>query len=154
MPIKEPPQFNWIVLGGTFDKLHDGHLLLLSTAFKLSKGVSIGLTSSTYLEKYPKKHKDKIFPYSFRLSQLISYLSKHQFVNYHIFPIDHPWGPTAKSALFDAIVVSEETLPTVIKINESRKKNGLAALVPIIIPGALSRTGEYLSSTKIRYNYE
>ena len=153
MPVVNKPLFKHIVIGGTFDKLHDGHFLLLSTSFSLAIKVSIGLTSTKYLEKYPKKHADQLFSYSHRLQQLIAYLASAKFdkPNYHIFPIDQPWGPAADIAEFDGMVASEETLPTVLKINHAREEAGLEPLTPIIIPGALSTTGQYLSSSKLRH---
>ena len=59
MTTQDQPIFNHAVIGGTFDKLHEGHTLLIKTACTVAKSVSIGLTSTAYLKKYPKKHLTK-----------------------------------------------------------------------------------------------
>lgn len=147
------PKFQNAVIGGTFDKLHDGHTLLIKTACTIAKTVSIGLTSSKYLQMFPKKHAERIFSYEIRLNQLTKFiLSLDTNFNFFIFPIDHPWENFSITAPdLDCIVVSEETLRTAQSINQARKEKSLKELEIIIIPGALSKKdGDYLSSTKLR----
>ena len=146
-------KFQHAVIGGTFDKLHDGHTLLIKTACTIARTVSIGLTSSLYLERYPKKYAEKIYSYNYRLEQLTKFiLSISIEFNFFIFPIDHPWdnfsiiGPD-----LDCILVSEETLRTAETINKEREKRSLKELEVVVIPGVLStKDGFYLSSTKLR----
>lgn len=141
------------VIGGTFDKLHQGHSLLIKTACTIAKTVSIGLTSTKYLQIYPKKHGEKVYSYEYRLEQLTKFiLSISPEFNFYIFPIDHPWDNfSIKNPDFDCIIVSEETLKTAEKINNERKSNSLRELAIAIIPGVVSeKDGHYLSSTKLR----
>ena len=58
--LKEP-KFNHAVMGGTFDKLHLGHTLLIKTACTIANRVSIGLTSTRYFAKYRKNNSDKLY---------------------------------------------------------------------------------------------
>ncbi len=44
-------QYNNIIVAGTFDRLHDGHLQLLDTASALGKWVYCGLTTKK-MNKY------------------------------------------------------------------------------------------------------
>ena len=146
-------QFRNAVIGGTFDKLHQGHTLLIKTACTTAKTDSIGLTSNVYLQNYPKKHSDKLFPYEYRLEQLTKFISSlSSDYNFYIFPIDHPWNNfSIQSPELDCIVVSEETIQTAEIINNERKKNSLKELAIVIIPGVVSeKDGHYLSSTRIR----
>ena len=144
--------FSHIVLGGTFDHLHDGHYLLLRTAGSVANTISIGLTSTNYLEIHPKKYNDLIFPYEKRLEELIKYLNKIDFkFNFYIFPIDHPWRNfSTTNPILDSIIVSEETVSNVKLINEIRVEKNLKKLSCVVVPGAISKQGNYLSSTKLR----
>ena len=146
-------QFNHAVIGGTFDKLHQGHTLLIKTACTIAKTVSIGLTSTEYLKKYPKKYSEKLYSYDHRLNQLVNFIqSLSPEFNFFIFPIDHPWDNfSIKGPDLDCIIVSEETLQTAETINKERRKSSLQELSMVIIPGVLSaKDGLYLSSTRLR----
>ncbi len=47
-------KYNHVALGGTFDLLHKGHVSLLEKAFKVSKFVSIGITSDKFCKQSDK----------------------------------------------------------------------------------------------------
>ena len=146
-------QFKHAVIGGTFDKLHLGHTLLIKTACTIAKTVSIGLTSTNYLKNYPKKYSEKLYPFDYRLDQLAKFIqSISPEFNFFIFPIDHPWNNfSIKGEDLDCIIVSEETLQTAEIINNERTKSSLRELSVVIIPGVLSdKDGRYLSSTRLR----
>ena len=40
--------YSKVAVGGTFDKFHDGHKKLLSTAFEIGDRVEIGVTSDAF----------------------------------------------------------------------------------------------------------
>ena len=41
-------KYSKVAVGGTFDKFHDGHKKLLSTAFEIGDRVEIGVTSDAF----------------------------------------------------------------------------------------------------------
>ena len=41
-------KYNKVAVGGTFDKFHDGHKKLLSTAFEIGESIEIGVTSDAF----------------------------------------------------------------------------------------------------------
>ena len=111
-----------VAVGGTFDKFHYGHRKLIGTAFEIGENVEIGVTSSVFANK-----NHKVDSCANRMANLNEFLkSKHD--NYHISRLDDPYGPTIHEDDYDAIVVSEETEPTAIKINEIRVSKGMKPL--------------------------
>jgi pantetheine-phosphate adenylyltransferase len=138
------------VLGGTFDRIHEGHRLLFSIAFTICKKVTIGLTTRFYLVKYPKSIKpEEVFSYSERKKSLIKLFNENNWTNYRIVPIRHPFG-VAHSEKFDAIIGTEETLNSILKINEYRSSSNQNDLKIIIIPKVFSGDGEIVSSSNLR----
>lgn len=133
-----------VAVGGTFDKFHYGHRKLIGTAFEIGETVEIGVTSSVFANK-----NHKVDSCANRMANLNEFLkSKHD--NYHISRLDDPYGPTIHEADYEAIVVSEETEPNAIKINEIRVSKGMNPLDIVVISFVLADDGIPISSTRIR----
>lgn len=133
-----------VAVGGTFDKFHYGHRKLLAKAFEIGESVEIGVTSSTFANK-----KHDVDSCANRMANLNEFLkTKHN--NYHISRLDDPYGPTVHDANYDAIVVSEETEPNAVKINEIRVSKGMNPLDIVVISFVLADDGIPISSTRIR----
>ena len=49
--------FYYCVMGGTFDRLHEGHKLLLRTASALAEKVFVGVVSDEFEDKLRRKKK-------------------------------------------------------------------------------------------------
>ena len=148
--LNESKTFPRVVLGGTFDRIHGGHRLLLETAFSLGEEVTIGLTSKAYLDAHPKKIQPEIvFTFEKRASQLLKLLFEMRSRNYRIVPIHHPFG-VAHLEDFDAIIGTEETLPSMRMINAHRQGNNRRKLRIMVISTVLSDSGDIQSSSRIR----
>ncbi|MDR3222566.1 MAG: phosphopantetheine adenylyltransferase [Methanobrevibacter sp.] len=137
-------KYNKVAVGGTFDRFHNGHRKLLKTAFKIGHSVVIGITSTEFAQV-----KGKVESCSIRMSNLNEFLNKHD-LNFSIFKLDDHFGSTIFDEDFDAIVVSEETEPTAIKINEIREKKNMKPLEIFVISYVVADDGIPISSTRIR----
>lgn len=136
------------MVGGTFDPLHDGHKRLLSRTFDLAGPdgqVVIGLTTDTFASG--KIH--PIRPFAVRKSELAAYLADSKFpAHWDIEPLNDRYG-SALEADFDAIVVSEETLPVAVEINRLRRERNRKKVDIHQITCVLADDGRWISSTRI-----
>lgn len=133
-----------VVIGGTFETLHKGHLALFKRAFGLGE-VFIGLTS----DKLAKKHKKrKVKDFKERKKNLASFVKNEFSVVPNIVKIEDKFGPSLKED-FDYIVVSSETYKTAAMLNEERKKLGKKPLKIIKINFVLAEDGKPISDSRI-----
>ncbi|MEE8402578.1 MAG: pantetheine-phosphate adenylyltransferase [Candidatus Hydrothermarchaeaceae archaeon] len=133
--------FKRVAVGGSFDVLHKGHRALLDKAFGASEYVIIGLTTNKLAGK-------DVAVYGERKRALEAFL-KHK-GQYKIVELNDPLGDAATDREIDAIIVSEETAPGALEINEARKRRGLKALKIIQIPLVLAKDERRISSTRIK----
>jgi len=141
-------KFRNVVVGGTFDTLHSGHIKLLATATLIGERVLIGLTSDAFASSY-KQYKVK--PFSVRLvnlKNLISLIAPEREVVYT--EINDPYGPAIADPKLEAIVASIETLPRALQINDLRSERGLRPMEVVVISTVRDGYGHVLSSTYIR----
>lgn len=136
-------KYNKVAVGGTFDKFHNGHKKLLSTAFEIANTIEIGVTSDAF-----GGLKGDIDPCEERMRNLKTFFKDKS--NFVIVPLDDPYGTTIYDEDFDAIVVSEETEPTAIKINEIRVSKGMNPIDIVVVSFVLAYDGTPISSTRIR----
>ncbi|CAG0914400.1 unnamed protein product [Notodromas monacha] len=117
------------VLGGTFDRLHSGHKVLLSDAvMRTKKHLTVGVTDGPLIRS--KKLKELIEPCLDRMQHVRDFLEDiDPSLTYSVVPIVDPMGPTKTDTTMNAIVVSEETLKGGELINEYRERNGLGKLI-------------------------
>lgn len=136
-------KYRKVAVGGTFDKFHDGHKKLLETAFEIGNEIEIGVTSNEFGGR-----KGDIDSCKERMANLKSFFNDKS--NFSVTPLNDPYGTTVFDEEFDAIVVSEETKPTAIEINEIRKNKGMLPLDIIVVHFVLAEDGVPISSTRIR----
>ena len=136
------------MVGGTFDPLHDGHKRLLDRSFAIAgpRGhVVIGLTTDSFASR--KTH--PIRPFDVRKKELEWYISAGRGqTSFLIEPLNDRFG-SALEADFDAIVVSEETLPVAGEINRLRKEKNRKKVDIHQISCVLADDGRWISSTRI-----
>jgi pantetheine-phosphate adenylyltransferase len=137
-----------VMVGGTFDPLHDGHKRLLDRSFDLAGPdghVVIGLTTDTFASR--KVH--PIHPFAARKAELEAYIArKGNPSSWMIEPLNDRFGSAIESD-FDAIVVSEETLPVAVEINKERRNQGKRKVDIHQISCVLAEDGRWISSTRI-----
>jgi len=137
-----------VMVGGTFDPLHDGHKRLITRSFELAgkKGsVTIGLTTDQFARR--KCHPVK--EYSARKASLENYIRESGFsAHYRVEPLNDRYG-SAVSENFDALVVSEETLPIAREINILRHEKGKRKVDIHQITCVLADDDRWISSTRI-----
>ncbi|WP_458403501.1 phosphopantetheine adenylyltransferase [Methanobrevibacter sp.] len=136
-------RYKKVAVGGTFDKFHNGHKKLLTTAFEIAEFVEIGVTSDAF-----GGLKGNIDSCEKRMRNLKSFFKDKS--NFIIVPLDDPYGTTIYDEDFDAIVVSEETEPTAVKINEIRVSKGMVPIDIVVVSFVLAYDGIPISSTRIR----
>ncbi len=138
-----------VALGGTFDPVHDGHRALFERAFELGD-VTVGLTSDElaqqtrkvdrYVRSYEERRHD--------VDEECSAFAEEYDREYEIRTLYESTG-IATEPPFDALVVSPETEPGGVKINEIREADGLDPLRIEVVDHILAEDGEIISSTRI-----
>jgi len=120
-----------VVIGGTFDRLHQGHHLFLKAAAELAmERIVIGVWDGPMLAK-----KQSIKPD----------------LDVHVEPIVDPYGPSIVDEGLEAIIVSKETLPGGLAVNSKRAERGLSQLkIEVVELVPEEATGNKISSTAFR----
>uniref|UniRef100_A0A1B6MQ73 Bifunctional coenzyme A synthase n=1 Tax=Graphocephala atropunctata TaxID=36148 RepID=A0A1B6MQ73_9HEMI len=117
-----------VVLGGTFDRLHYGHKIMLSEAIlRCKRKITVGVTDTQMLKS--KKLWELVEPCDLRMKKVRDFLEEVEpSLEYDIVPINDIFGPTKDDPTFQMIVVSSETRGGGGKINEIRAANELNPL--------------------------
>ncbi len=134
-----------VAIGGTFDPLHDGHKALLLKACELSREgeLVVGLTS----DKMASNKAHKVHDYCTRHARIMQFIVG-QGINPVIVRLDDPYGPTISDD-FDYLVLSPETYPAALKINEIRRGKGLKPIEIVVVDYVLADDGLPISATRI-----
>ncbi len=135
-----------VCVAGTFNRIHRGHISLLTKAFEAGEEIFIGLTSDEMakhgrdvpVETYEAREKN--------LGEIATELSDGK--TFHIVKIEDESGP-ATFENYDAIVVSSETSDTARKINKIRTSDGLFPLEIIEIDMVLADDGRPITATRV-----
>ncbi|XP_040187727.1 bifunctional coenzyme A synthase isoform X2 [Rana temporaria] len=112
-----------VVVGGTFDRLHSAHKILLSVCGLLSdRRLLIGVADGELLDN--KILKELIEPYEKRVNKLSQFLvDVKPSLIYDMVPISDPYGPSITDPDLKCIVVSEETRKGGLSVNRRRLEN-------------------------------
>ncbi|XP_064456272.1 bifunctional coenzyme A synthase-like isoform X2 [Ornithodoros turicata] len=144
-----------VCLGGTFDRLHIGHKVLLSEAvLHASEKVVIGVTDGDMLKG--KLLWELIEPIEVRIKVLTEFLEEvDSTLKYDVMPIYDPYGPTIVDPNLKCLYVSDETLKGGKRVNEERAKRGMPPMVlrSVSLAEDVCRTGHEefkISSSTLR----
>ena len=144
-------QFEYGCLGGTFDRLHGGHKLLLKVAFKLAKKVLIGITTDA-LAKAGKEIPQLIWSYDKRVEDVMEYLHSLGVTDdrIDIRALSRATQYADEIPELGVIVLSPETYGRLLEINAIRRKTKLNELIAIAIPYFRDESGRIVSSQTFR----
>ncbi|KAI3747744.1 hypothetical protein L6452_10365 [Arctium lappa] len=149
--ISPPNSYGAVVLGGTFDRLHDGHRLFLKAAAELARDrIVVGILDGPMLSR--KQFAHLIMPIEQRRKTVEDYIkSIKPNLAVQVTHITDPYGPAIVDKDLEAIVVSQETLPGGSLVNKKRAERGLSQLkVEVVNLVSEESSGEKMSSSTLR----
>ena len=139
-------RYECCLVGGTFDRFHSGHNLLLNAAIRDSALVEVHVT----VDSIASQKSPFVQTYDERVENVLNWASKNQLNNIKVFPLNDSFGPAPEHGTADCIVATEETRSSCDRINDMRITNGLKPLKVILVPHIIDTFGEVLSSSRIR----
>eukprot|EP01127_Copromyxa_protea_P019575 TRINITY_DN6396_c0_g1_i1.p1 TRINITY_DN6396_c0_g1~~TRINITY_DN6396_c0_g1_i1.p1 ORF type:complete len:292 (-),score=52.22 TRINITY_DN6396_c0_g1_i1:48-899(-) len=145
-----------VAVGGTFDRLHAGHKVLLTVcAIYATETVVIGLANGPLLKN--KKYKELLEPFEVRKQAIDRFIN---LVNPRVTPnvvcLEDVAGPTLTDENITGLVASEESKANAIWVNDRRREKGWNELSLIIInlvgnhPDLPDDNNHKISSTGLR----
>ncbi|XP_024836655.1 bifunctional coenzyme A synthase isoform X2 [Bos taurus] len=115
-------------VGGTFDRLHNAHKVLLSVACILAQEqLVVGVADKDLLKS--KLLPELLQPYTERVEHLSEFLVDIKpSLTFDIIPLLDPYGPAGSDPSLEFLVVSEETYRGGMAVNRFRLENDLEEL--------------------------
>ena len=141
-----PPRFQLCLVGGTFDRLHAGHRLLLDAACRAAARVEIHVTNDAMADKKSVNMQS----FETRRDELLNWVASHAPGRVTVHALDDHHGPAPTHLKADAIVATPETKTECERINERRVANGLLPLHIIEVAHLTDMGGNIISSSRIR----
>ncbi|KNC53753.1 bifunctional coenzyme A synthase [Thecamonas trahens ATCC 50062] len=145
-----------VLVGGTFDRLHRGHRLLLDAAAEAAAAQAeattlvVGVTADKMLVQ--KAYAELIEPFDRRAGAVRAHLADAleakggaaaESIAVDLVPLDDPAGPAGSLAKIDVLVVSEEpgVLKNVAGIRELRATRGLDPNFDVVVVEMVDEDG-------------
>jgi phosphopantetheine adenylyltransferase len=139
--------YSHVALGGTFDRLHNGHRKLLTLAAAIcARKITIGITGTSMLTKKSGAH--LITSFEERCNGVRNFmLMIKPHLECNIVALEDSYGPTITDPDIDVIVVSSETIRGAFQINQIRREK---LLKPLAVGVSLRSDAAVLSSSFLR----
>lgn len=144
--MEEGYRYRRCLVGGTFDRLHAGHRLLLDAAQKAAQFIEIHVTSDAMAEN----KSDHIQSFDTRHDVLLDWIQTHAPHRATVHMLGDVHGPAPTHLTADCIVATPETRSQCEHINEQRIANQLMPLAIIEVPHMNDVNGSIISSSRIR----
>ena len=138
-----------VVLGGTFDPVHDGHRALFDRAFELGD-VTVGLTDDDLapktrsVDRYVRPFEERKTDLESELEHFAEEYDRH----FEIHELSEPTGVATEPG-FDVLIVSPETKDGGEAVNQERMEKGLPPLDIEVVDHRYAEDGDVISSTRI-----
>ena len=139
-------RFQRCLVGGTFDRLHAGHRLLLDAAARAAHHVEIHITSDVMADQKSVNMQS----FETRRDELLNWVEDHAPKRVTVHELTDPHGPAPSHRTADAIVATPETRTECERINDKRATNDLPPLHIIEVTHLLDVEGAVISSSRIR----
>ena len=140
------PQFQLCLVGGTFDRLHAGHRLLLDAACRSAQRVEIHVTSDVMADQKSVNMQS----FETRRDELLNWVEVNAPTRVSVHELTDQHGPAPSHPKADCIVATPETRAECERINDKRAANGLAPLHIIEVAHMKDINGLIISSSRIR----
>jgi len=142
------PDYGLIALGGTFGRVHYGHLMLLFMGIRHGRKVVIGVTTDEFARSLGKRY--EVPPFEERVQRLKEVLAERSWIDKClIIPLSDPYGTAIQDPNLEALITSPFTHFRGIEINKIRRERGLKPLKIIVCPLVVAWDGKPISSTRI-----
>ena len=140
------PQFRLCLVGGTFDRLHAGHRLLLDAAVRSANRVEIHVTNDAMADQKSVNMQS----FETRRDELLNWAEQNAHKRVSIHELTDTHGPAPSHPTADCIVATPETKGECERINLKREEHGLPSLHIVEVAHLLDVGGGILSSSRIR----
>ena len=134
------------LVGGTFDRLHSGHEILLRAALDAANFVEVWVSDN----EMASSKSNHIQSAEVRMEGVRHWADSHSEGRLLVYSLQDQFGPAAIREDCDVIVCTPETELMCDVINDQRLSNGLEPLEIVVVPHLLDSEGEILSTSRIR----
>ena len=142
----DAPRFNRCLVGGTFDRLHAGHRLLLDAAVRAAQHVEVHITS----DKMADQKSVNMQSFETRRDEVLNWADRHAPRRVTVHELTDAHGPAPHHAQADCIAATPETKSECERINLKRADHGLPLLHIVEVAHLRDVDGGIISSTRIR----
>ena len=136
------PKMNRCLVGGTFDRFHDGHKSLLNSALDVAEFVEVWITN----DEMSSAKSPVLQSFEDRREAVLNWANER--ITTH--ELTDSLGPAPIRKDCDSIICTPETLSNCQKINEIRVQSGLLPLEIFEVSHVMDELGGIVSSSRIR----